>query len=231
MLRYNEEMDTILELNDFEVSRGGKFSLSPISIKFNDPSIVGLFGHNGAGKTTLLKALSGLLPLQSGEFHTKDLLSPVFLPDTPFIYKFLKVGSVPDVLAKYFSDFDATLGKSIINDLSLDVTKKVGDLSKGMEEQLNLGMTLARRSSVYLFDEPLAAVDPVTRDHMLALIKRYKPNDALLIISTHLIAGLESLFDECLVLHNGKILLKISVSDLISNQSLESRIKEAMINA
>ncbi|GGO98205.1 ATP-binding cassette domain-containing protein [Actinomyces gaoshouyii] len=225
-------MDMLLELNDFVVSRGRKFSLSPVNIRFNDPNIVGLFGHNGAGKTTLLKALSGLLPVQSGESHIKDMSYPVFLPDTPFIYKFLKVGSVPGVLAKYFNDFDADLGESIIGDLSLDVKKRVGELSKGMEEQLNLGMTLARRSSVYLFDEPLAAVDPVTRDHMLDLIKRYKPNDALLIISTHLISGLESLFDECLVLHNGKILLRISVSDSISNnQSLESRIKEAMINA
>lgn len=160
-----------------------------------------------------------------------DATTPTLLPDAPFIYRFLKVGLVPDILADYFDDFDLDRGRSIINDLSLDKSKKVSDLSKGMEEQLNLGMTLARRSSVYLFDEPLAAVDPVTRDRMLDLIRRHKPDKALLIISTHLIAGLESLFDECVVLHNGRMLLRLRVSDIAPGQSLETKIKEAMLNA
>jgi ABC superfamily ATP binding cassette transporter, ABC protein len=107
----------------------------------------------------------------------------------------------------------------------------VGDLSKGMEEQLNLGMALARRSSVYLFDEPLAAVDPVTRDRMLDLIEQHKPDNALVIISTHLIAGLESLFDECVVLHDGRVLLRLRVSDMPEGRGLEERIKEAMLHA
>lgn len=224
-------MDTLLELEDLIVSRGRRFSLAPLTIRFDRPDIVGLFGHNGAGKTTLLKALAGLLPIQSGSVMLCDATTPTLLPDAPFIYRFLKVGLVPDILADYFDDFDIDRGRSIINDLSLDKSKKVSDLSKGMEEQLNLGMTLARRSSVYLFDEPLAAVDPVTRDRMLDLIRRHKPDKALLIISTHLIAGLESLFDECVVLHNGRMLLRLRVSDIAPGQSLETKIKEAMLNA
>ena len=228
---YGEYMNTLLELEDLVVSRGRRFSLAPLTIRFDRPDIVGLFGHNGAGKTTLLKALAGLLPIQSGTVKLSEAATPTLLPDTPFIYKFLKVGSVPNVLADYFNDFDLERGRSIINELSLDKSKKVSDLSKGMEEQLNLGMTLARRSSVYLFDEPLAAVDPVTRDRMVNLIKLHKPKDALLIISTHLIAGLESLFDECVVLHNGRMLLRLRASDISPGQSLEIKIKEAMLNA
>ena len=74
-------------------------------------------------------------------------------------------------------------------------------------------------------------MDPVTRDRMLDLIRRHKPDKALLIISTHLIAGLESLFDECVVLHNGRMLLRLRVSDIAPGQSLETKIKEAMLNA
>ena len=74
-------------------------------------------------------------------------------------------------------------------------------------------------------------MDPVTRDRMLDLIKLHKPDDALLIISTHLIAGLESLFDECVVLHNGRVLLQLQASDISPGQSLEIKIKEAMLNA
>lgn len=224
-------MSSILAVEDLVVSRGRRFSLAPLTIRFDDPDIVGLFGHNGAGKTTLLKALAGLLPVQSGSFSIRGAADPVLLPDSPFLYSFLKVGSVPDVLADYFDDFDPERGRSIIDELPLDTSKKVGDLSKGMEEQLNLGMALARRSSVYLFDEPLAAVDPVTRDRMLGLIEQHKPDDALVIISTHLIAGLESLFDECVVLYDGRVLLRLRVSDMPEGRGLEERIKEAMLHA
>ncbi|WP_366180970.1 ATP-binding cassette domain-containing protein [Actinomyces timonensis] len=226
-----KSMNSLLELEELVVARGRKFSLAPLTVRFTNPTIVGLFGHNGSGKTTLLRSLAGLLPPKSGFFRFRGTASPTFLPDTPFIYKFLRVGSVPEVLSGYFDDFDTSRARSIIDDLALDTSKKVGDLSKGMEEQLNLGMALARRSSVYLFDEPLAAVDPVTRDRMLELILRHKPDDALLIISTHLIAGLESLFEECVVLHDGRLLLRLQVSEMTPGDSLESSIKEAMTRA
>ncbi|RJF43864.1 ABC transporter ATP-binding protein [Actinomyces sp. 2119] len=224
-------MTALLELEDLVVSRGRRFRLAPLTIRFDTPGVVGLFGHNGAGKTTLLKALAGLLPLRSGSVKTPGAALPTLLPDSPFLYTFLRVGSVPDVLGDYFEDFDRDRARSIINSLSLDTSKKVGDLSKGMEEQLNLGMTLARRSSVYLLDEPLAAVDPVTRDRMLELIGQHRPADALIIVSTHLIAGLEPLFDECVVLHDGRMLLRTQASQASSGQSLEARIKEAMQRA
>jgi len=56
-------------------------------------------------------------------------------------------------------------------------------------------------------------------------------DDALVIISTHLIAGLESLFDECVVLHDGRVLLRLRVSDMPEGRGLEERIKEAMLHA
>lgn len=224
-------MTAILELEDLVVSRGRTFRLAPLTARFDRPDVVGLFGHNGAGKTTLLKALAGLLPIRSGCARVRGSAPPTLLPDSPFLYTFLRVGSVPDVLGDYFEDFDRDRARSIIDSLSLDTSKKVGDLSKGMEEQLNLGMTLARRSSVYLLDEPLAAVDPVTRDRMLDLIRQHKPADALLVVSTHLIAGLEPLFDECVVLHDGRMLLRVRTSETASGKDLESRVKEAMLRA
>ena len=109
---YGEYMNTLLELENLVVSRGRRFSLAPLTIHFDSPDIVGLFGHNGAGKTTLLKALAGLLPIQSGTVKLSEAATPTLLPDTPFIYKFLKVGSVPNVLADYFNDFDLERGRS-----------------------------------------------------------------------------------------------------------------------
>jgi len=212
-------VSSILAIEDLVVSRGRKFSLAPLTIRFDDPGIVGLFGHNGAGKTTLLKALAGLLPIESGSFSIGGAAAPTLLPDAPFLYSFLKVGSVPGVLADYFDDFDPDRGRSIIDELSLDKSKKVGDLSKGMEEQLNLGMALARRSSVYLLDEPISGVDPAAREIVLDGVLRDFESDSLMLISTHLIADVEPIVDSVVFLKDGRLLLAGDADDLRQTHS------------
>src|SRR5690625_3777037 len=225
-------MDNLLEIEDLVVRRGTHFSLSPICLSLSSKSgIVGLFGQNGAGKTTLLRAIAGLIKYQQGMVRVAGGRAPVFLPDRPYIYDFLRVGETPQVLRTYFSDFSIDIADDIITDLGLDRRKRVSQLSKGMSEQLSLGMMLARRAHVYLFDEPLAAVDPATRDVVLSLIERHQPEGSTIVISTHLISGLECLFNECLVLHEGQLLLHERVDDLLADGSLEDAFKKVMANA
>ncbi|MBF0846547.1 ABC transporter ATP-binding protein, partial [Streptococcus danieliae] len=59
----------------------------------------------------------------------------------------------------------------------------------------------------YLFDEPLAAVDPLTRDTMIYLIENLRKANSLAIISTHIVSDMEKIFDEVIFINDGKILL------------------------
>jgi len=225
-------VNNLLEVDRLTVRRSRKPILHSITLSLDaNAGIVGLFGENGAGKTTLLQAAAGLITHQEGSIRASDGRVPVLLPDRPYLYDFLRVGECPQVLAGYFSDFAADIAEDIIAELDLKSSKRVGQLSKGMAEQLSLGMMLARRARVYLFDEPLAAVDPVTRDTLLELIRRYRPRDSVMVISTHLIAGLESLFDEFVILHQGRILLHEKTDALRAKDTLEDTVKEAMRNA
>ncbi|MGP9728224.1 ATP-binding cassette domain-containing protein, partial [Glutamicibacter sp. 363] len=222
----------LLEVDQVVVRRGKRFSLSPISFKLTESSgIVGLFGQNGAGKTTLLKAMAGMLSMGHGSVSIAGSNRPVFLPDKPYLYDFLRVSECPELLQRYYSDFSVDIAEEILSDLKLDRSLKLSQLSKGMMEQLSLGMMLARRSNLYLFDEPLAAVDPVTRDLVLELIERHRPSGAAVVISTHLITGLESLFNECLVLHDGKLLMHEKVNVLQNSGGLEETFKKVIRNA
>lgn len=225
-------MADIVVVHDLVVDRGRNFSLAGPSFALSTGSgVVGLFGQNGAGKTTLLQALAGLLPIKSGTVRVSPRSQPVFLPDHPYVYAFLRVQECPAVFADMFSDFSVDVADAVIDELRLDRRKRIAELSKGMSEQLSLGLMLARRSNLYLFDEPLAAVDPATRDVVLDLITRYRPKDATVLISTHLIAGLESLFHECLVLHEGRLLLHEKVEDVSRRGGLETAFKEVVRHA
>lgn len=225
-------MPDLLEVDHLVVRRGTKFALAPISFSLTDQSgIVGLFGQNGAGKTTLLKALAGLLRHQGGTISSLGDQRPVFLPDHPYLYDFLRVGECATLLGRYFADFSVEVADEIVTDLGLDRGKRLSQLSKGMAEQLSLGMMLARRGQVYLFDEPLAAVDPLTRETLVRLIHRHRPAGAAVVISTHLISGLEELFDQFMVMHEGALLLHEPVSELAVAGGLEETFKKAVRSA
>lgn len=225
-------MADLLTLDRLVVRRGRKFSLAPTSLTLTEESgIVGLFGQNGAGKTTLLKAVAGMVDHHEGDIRTRNGRVPAFLPDRPYLYEFLRVDETPRLLARYYDDYSVEIADEIIDDLGLDRSKRVGHLSKGMSEQLSLGLMLARRAEVYLFDEPLAAVDPVTRDVVLSLIQRHRPEGSAVVISTHLIAGLESLFDEFAILHEGRLLLHEPVDTLMRDGGLEETFKKVVRGA
>ena len=72
---------------------------------------------------------------------------------------------------------------------------------------MQLILTMSRRARIYLLDEPIAGVDPAARDYILrTIIGNYEEN-ALVMISTHLIADVESVLDEAVFLKKGEIVL------------------------
>ena len=80
-------------------------------------------------------------------------------------------------------------------------------MSKGTKEKVQLILTMSRRAKVYLLDEPIAGVDPAARDYILrTIIQNYEEN-SLVLISTHLIADVESVLDEAVFLKQGHIVL------------------------
>ena len=72
---------------------------------------------------------------------------------------------------KAFEDFNSKKAKKIIKGFNLSLKQKIGACSKGMQEKLNMALTLSRDAKLYVFDEPLAAVDPLTREDIIQLIK------------------------------------------------------------
>ena len=77
---------------------------------------------------------------------------------------------------------------------------------------------MSRQAEIYILDEPIAGVDPAARDFILrTIIANYEKN-ALVLISTHLIADVENVLDEVIFIQNGTISLTSSVDDIRINQ-------------
>ena len=90
--------------------------------------------------------------------------------------------------------------------MNLDSSYIIKDLSKVMIEKFNLSLALSRKAKLYMLDEPISGVDPVSREKILDAILANLSEDSSMIITTHYIGELERIFDEVIFLGDGKII-------------------------
>ncbi|MDO4814807.1 MAG: ABC transporter ATP-binding protein [Gemella sp.] len=190
----------------FSYSKNNKI-LNDISLKIkNKNQIIALLGPNGAGKTTLLNCIANIYQKYSGEI-IRDGNKILLIPDEEFIPKQMTIRSCINEFSILYDDFNVERAKKMLDYLKIDNDKKIADYSKGMKEQIHLVFGLSHDVKFYLFDEPLAAVDPLTRDTMIYLIENFRASDSVAIISTHIVSDMEKIFDEVIFINKGQILL------------------------
>ena len=102
----------------------------------------------------------------------------------------------------------------MIDDLGINRSQTMKKMSKGTKEKLQLCLVMAREAEVYLLDEPIGGVDPATRDYILRTIISNYNEDAVVIISTHLISDIESVLDDVVFIKDGRIVLHKTAEEI-----------------
>lgn len=200
---------------------GRKTALDNLSFEVLPGRLVGLLGPNGSGKTTLLKLSAGLLRPSAGQVFiggyepgvaTKTITS--YLPDRMALPVEMRVDDVVNLFTDFYADFDMVKASRMLADLKLDPRQRIGTMSKGTQEKMELCLTMSRAAKLYLLDEPLGGVDPAAREYILNTILRNYNEDAAVIISTHLVEDVERMLDEVLILKEGQLLTHRAVDEL-----------------
>lgn len=217
---------SIMELPVLEIKNVHKKYLSHSVLEgvgFSIPrgKIVGLLGPNGCGKTTILKLISGLLQLDEGEIRingicpgqqTKSMIS--YLPEHSYLNDWMKISDILNLFSDFYADFDRERAEQMLTDLKISKEEKLKTMSKGTKEKVQLILVMSRRASLYLLDEPIGGVDPATREYILhTILKNFDENSSIL-ITTHLIQDVETIFDQVLFLNQGKIVIDGEVDEI-----------------
>ncbi len=217
---------SIMELPVLEIKNVHKKYLSHSVLEgvgFSIPrgKIVGLLGPNGCGKTTILKLISGLLQLDEGEIRingicpgqqTKSMIS--YLPERSYLNDWMKIYDILNLFSDFYTDFDRERAEQMLTDLKISKEEKLKTMSKGTKEKVQLILVMSRRASLYLLDEPIGGVDPATREYILhTILKNFDENSSIL-ITTHLIQDVETIFDQVLFLNQGKIVIDGEVDEI-----------------
>ena len=214
---------------------GKTTALDSIDLNLEPGRIIGLAGPNGSGKTMLIKLAQRMLVPTDGEIlidgekpgpQTKAIVA--YLPDRDFLPDWMKVEGLLKLYESFYEDFNREQAETMLQ--SLDIAKDMvfKKMSKGTREKVQLILTMCRKAQVYLLDEPIAGVDPAARDYIIrTIISNYNP-EALVLISTHLIADIENVLDEVVFLKEGRIILHEPAEDLRMkmNKSVDEYFRE-----
>ncbi len=208
-------MEHMVACMALEKRYGAKEALCGLNLNIEPGRIVGLLGPNGRGKTTFMKLANGLLTPSSGEMllfgkppgeATKSRVA--FLPEHTSIPLWMKVSQLLEFYEDFFGDFSRKMAEEMLDGLGVDLGQRIKELSKGNREKVQLVATMSRQAGLYLLDEPIAGVDPATRDYILRTIVQSRNPEAGVIISTHLIQDIEPILDDVIFLQQGVLRLQ-----------------------
>lgn len=210
------------------VKRFDRFAaIDGMTFNFEEGRIYGLVGANGSGKSTLLRIISGVYMCDEGEatvdgeevFNNPQIKEKIcYLPDTPFFVHQSNLKEMASFYEGLYPSFDRERFNYLMGLFPLDLNAKISNMSKGMQRQAALILSLSVRPKYLLLDEAFDGLDPVMRKVLKALlIEGISEGDMTAIIASHNLRELEELCDAVALIHKGKMLTTGSVEQLKGN--------------
>ncbi len=205
--------------------------LRGLNLHINKGGIFAVLGPNGSGKTTVIKCILGMVIPSKGTIEV--LGSPIkkrwdyrkeidYLPQIANFPNNLKVKE----LIKMIKDLrgNTTLDKELIALFRLEpfLDKKLGTLSGGTKQKVNLVLTFMFDSPIIILDEPTTGLDPISLIRLKELIRKEKDKGKTILITSHIMSFVEEISDEIVFLLEGKIYFKGSIAALKEKTSQDN---------
>jgi len=197
--------------------------LSGVDLDISEGGIFAVLGPNGSGKTTLIKSILGMVIPNKGEISVlgKSIKNNStyrnkidYLPQIANFPSNLKVKE----LIKMIKDLrgKTTEDERLISLFKLGpfLNKKLGNLSGGTKQKVNLVLTFMFDSPLIILDEPTTGLDPISLLRLKDLIQSEKAKGKTILITSHIMSFVEEVSDEIVFLLEGKIYFKGSINAL-----------------
>ena len=213
-------VEILAQIKGIGKSYGRKQIITNCTLNIESNRIIGVVGENGIGKSTLLKILAGLCEPEKGTIEYGDItISYLFNRDD--LYPWMKVKDVVDYYIEFYKDFEVERALELLFQSSITLDEKISKLSTGNVERLCMILALCRQVDLYLFDEPLGGIDPAFKMDIKRLLLSNIKEGATVVIATHLLKDMETLFDQLIIMNRNHI--EMVDADMIreKNQSLQ----------
>lgn len=197
--------------------------LRGLDLEIGEGGIFAVLGPNGSGKTTLIKCLLGMVIPNKGEISVlgeniksgSDYRYKIdYLPQIANFPNNLKVKELITMIKDLRGKTD--LDQELISLFKLEpfLDKKLGNLSGGTKQKVNLVLTFMFDSPLVILDEPTSGLDPISLLRLKRLIQAEKAKGKTILITSHIMSFVEEISDEIVFLLEGKIYFKGTIIEL-----------------
>jgi len=215
-----------VEVSHVRKSFAATQAVADVSFAVDPGEIFGLLGPNGAGKTTTIRILLDLFKPESGTVSIlggpmteakKDRIG--YMPEERGLYQDVTVEQCLVYLAT-LKGVPAPEARRRLStwlerfDLAAHRTKKIKELSKGMQQKAQVIATLVHRPDVIIIDEPFAALDPVNTQLVKDVLMEVRKEGAAILMSTHQMHQVEELCDRIVLIDHGRNVLLGGLDDI-----------------
>jgi ABC-2 type transport system ATP-binding protein len=212
-------MNPSLELRDVRKTYDKFVAVDGVSFAVPAGSIFGLLGPNGAGKTTSIRMIMDIIAPDSGEIlffgHPRtdaDLRRVGYLPEERGLYRKMTVTDQLVFLGEIHGLRARDLGPRIQQwlervDLGKWAKSKVEELSKGMQQKVQLIGTLLHEPELLILDEPFSGLDPLNQELFKDLLVEHRRQGHSVILSTHGMELAERMCDHICLISQGRAIL------------------------
>jgi len=207
----------MIQINDLNKKFGKLTVLNGLDLEIDSGGIFAILGPNGSGKTTLIKSVLGMVIPDKGDIKLKGesvlnkwnyrneinyLPQIANFPANLTVKELIKM--VKNLRPKKASD------KELIELFGLEafLDKKLGNLSGGTKQKVNILLTFMFESDLIILDEPTTGLDPISLIHLKEIINKEKKQGKTILITTHIMSFVEEIADEIVFLLDGKIYFK-----------------------
>ena len=207
----------MISINQFSKCYDRAVAVSNLSLSVEPGQVLGLVGRNGAGKTTTLKSIAGILSVSGGTISVDGfdvVKQPVdakqrtaYVPDDPELFTDLTVEQHLKFVASVYgiSDPTADIG-TLLKNFELEPKRHApaSDLSRGMRQKLAICCAWLQQPQALLLDEPMTGLDPYGIRMLKRSVVEKAQQGVAIIISSHLLAMVEDICSDILILDQGK---------------------------
>ncbi|WP_229818332.1 ABC transporter ATP-binding protein [Streptomyces chromofuscus] len=227
--------DTALEAHGVGVRYRRGWALRDCSFRLPAGRICGLVGPNGAGKTTLLGVAANMLGPTEGALRVFGAAPgsaeagrrTAFLAQEKPLYRRFTVAETLRLGRELNPGWDQRAAEDIVRAGNVPLDARVGTLSGGQRTRVAFALAFGKRPDLLLLDEPMSDLDPVVRHELMGtLMAEAAERGTTVLMSTHVLAELESVCDYLVVVSSGAVRLAGDVDELLAVHTLVTGVQE-----
>jgi ABC-2 type transport system ATP-binding protein len=213
-----------------------KKALNGIAFQVFKGEVFGIVGPNGAGKSTTLKILMGFVSQSEGTaliqgsatHEAKSRKHIGYLPENPTLYHNLSARDHLKFACQIASFKKTERNQKITEILKIVHLEDVADIplrqySKGMMQRAGLAYALIRDPGILILDEPMSGLDPLGRQLVIDIIKKYHAKGTTILFCSHILTDVERVCDRIAIMNKGKI-LDITTPDAVKQHFVDKTL-------